>query len=123
VLSIPIFNNFQSRAAIQKAIVNKKLAELNGENVKYQLRKDVEQATVNFKNARARLSATRQQMEALKLSFSFAEKRFIAGALNTTDYTVEKNNHSKSIYDYSQAKYEYVFRKKILDFYEGKPIF
>lgn len=123
ILSIPIFNNFQSRASIQRAIVNQKLAELNGENVKYQLRRDVEQASVNFKNARARLLSTKQQVEALKLSFSFAEKRFNAGALNTTDYTVEKNNLSRSLYDYSQARYEYVFRKKILDFYEGKPIF
>jgi len=123
ILNIPIFNNFQSRASIQRAIVNQKLAELNGENVKYQLRKDVEQASVNFKNARARLLSTKQQVEALTLSFSFAEKRFSAGALNTTDYTVEKNNLSRSQYDYSQARYEYVFRKKILDFYEGKPLF
>ncbi|MBY0425766.1 MAG: TolC family protein [Cytophagales bacterium] len=123
VLNIPIFNNFQSRAAIQRAKINQKLAELNGENVKFQLRRDVEQATVKLKNARARLLSSQQQVEALKLSFSFAEKRFNAGALNTTDYTVEKNNLSRAMFDYSQARYEFVFRKKILDFYEGKPIF
>jgi outer membrane protein len=42
--------------------------------------------------------------------------------VNTTDYNTAKNKMAKAQSDLLQAKYEYVFKAKVLDFYQGKPL-
>jgi outer membrane protein len=55
-------------------------------------------------------------------SFKYTEQKFNVGMVNTTDYNTAKNKMTKAQSDLLQAKYEYVFKAKVLDFYQGKPL-
>jgi len=66
--------------------------------------------------------ATEKAKEALAESFSSVDKKFNVGAANSVDYNTAKNNLSKSESEMLQAKYQFIFKTKILDFYKGVPI-
>lgn len=121
-LSIPIFNNWQVRTQIQNSIIERKRAELNSIETKNTLRLNVEQAYTNAKAAGKRLNSARNQVVALKEAFRVNEQRFNLGAINSLDYTLAKNNLNKAESDFIRAKYDYVFRLKIIDFYQNKPL-
>jgi outer membrane protein len=55
-------------------------------------------------------------------SYSYAEKRFNAGLINSLEYLTVTNNVTRSKVELLQAKYDYIFRLKVLDFYAGKPL-
>jgi outer membrane protein len=59
---------------------------------------------------------------ASKEAFRYTEEKFNVGMVNSVEYDQSKNNLSKAQSDLLQAKYEYIFRTKILDFYNGKKI-
>ncbi|GAB3916466.1 TolC family protein [Larkinella terrae] len=121
-LNIPIFGRFQARNRITTAIITQKTSEINADNVKLTLRQNIETAYTNMLAASNRYRATQIQVESLVKAFQAAESRFNAGALNSVDYNIAKNNLDKSRANLVQAKYDYVFRTKILDFYQNKPL-
>jgi outer membrane protein len=121
-ISIPIFNNYQTRTQIQNATINLKRTELNSVETKNTLRQDVEQAFLNAKAASKRYYATKNQLENLRESFRVTEQRFAVGAVNSLDFALAKNNLNQSESDFVRAKYNYLFRLKILDFYQNKPL-
>ena len=55
-------------------------------------------------------------------SFKYTEQKFNVGMVNTNDYNDSKNKLIKAQSDLLQSKYEYVFKTKVLDFYQGKPL-
>ncbi|MEL6867812.1 MAG: TolC family protein, partial [Bacteroidota bacterium] len=61
-------------------------------------------------------------VEALRLAYDNAQKRFDLGVINTFEYTTSKNNLDQAEVDLIVAKYDYVFRLKIVDFYTGKKL-
>ena len=61
-------------------------------------------------------------MEALEESFKYADKRFSVGDINAVEYNDAKNKLAKAQSDLLQAKYDFVFKQKILDFYQGKSL-
>jgi outer membrane protein len=121
-LNIPIFNRFQARYSVQRSIVNVRNAELNLQLEKNNLRKKVEQAYADAQASQKKFVAAKKQLEAFEKAFKNAEIRFNNGILNSTDFNVAKNNYTKAQSDIIQAKYDYTFKLKILDFYQGKPI-
>lgn len=121
-ITIPIFNNWQVRSQVQNAIIERKRAELNSIETKNTLRLNVEQAYTNAKAAGKRLNSARNQVAALREAFRVNEHRFNLGAINSLDYTLAKNNLNKAESDFIRAKYDYVFRLKIIDFYQNKPL-
>ena len=121
-LSIPIFSQFQTRNNVARSIINHKLAVLNTEVARNQIRRDIQQAYADALAAQKRFDATKRQLAAFAQSFRNAEIRFNNGLINPTDYNVAKNNFVKAQSDLVQAKYQYTFKLKVLDFYQGKPI-
>ncbi|MCX6187001.1 MAG: TolC family protein [Bacteroidetes bacterium] len=121
-LSVPIFNGWSVNTNIQKANIQQMNAKLNEKQVKLNVYKNVNQSYLNFKNAIKRYEASQETMDANKEAYEISEKQFELGALNISDYISSKNSFNKSQNDYLQAKYEVVFRRKVLDFYEGKPL-
>ncbi len=121
-LSVPIFNGWSVNTNIQKANIQQLNAKLNEKQVKLNVYKNVNQSYLNFKNAIKRYEASQETMDANKEAYEISEKQFELGALNISDYISSKNSFNKSQNDYLQAKYEMVFRRKVLDFYEGKPL-
>ena len=68
------------------------------------------------------MTQIKERLEALKEVFRVAEQKFELGALTALDFTIAKNNLAKAESDFTNSKYEYLFRTKILDFYQNKPI-
>ncbi|MFN8358118.1 MAG: TolC family protein [Spirosomataceae bacterium] len=121
-LRIPIFNGFQAKTRIANSLLNKKNLEYQAEISKQQLRQNIETAYNNMLAAAKRYSATQKQVNSLELAFKASETRFNLGALNSVDYNLAKTNLDRARANLVQAKYEYVFRTKILDYYQNKPL-
>lgn len=121
-LSIPIFNHFQVRNGISNAQIQMDNNELQLQSTKNQLRKEIEQAYTNALAAFKSYLANQKTVVSSEEAFRYTEEKFNVGMVNSVEYNQSKNNLSKAQSDLLQAKYEYIFRTKILDFYEGKKI-
>lgn len=121
-LSIPIFNNKMARTAVEKAKVNTTIAQLNEEGTKIQLRQSVEQAVTDEKAAEKQYIASKEAYSTEELTFHNMEIQFKVGKSNATDYLIEKNNDEKALANLVQAKYNYLFKIKVVDYYLGKPL-
>lgn len=121
-LNIPIFNRFQVRNGISNAQIQVESNALQLQNTKNQLRKEIEQAYTNALAAFKSYLANQKTVVSSKEAFRYTEEKFNVGMINSVEYNQSKNNLSKAQSDLLQAKYEYIFRTKILDFYEGKRI-
>ena len=121
-LNIPIFNQRFSRTQILNATLQQQNAQLTADNTRLLLRQQIETAYTNLNTSLNRYRATQIQVTALEQALRVAESRFNAGALNGTDYSLAKTNLDRARASLVQAKYDYVFRTKILDFYQNKPL-
>ena len=121
-LNVPILNGLQTRVGVQRAQVNIQQVELRAEQTRLQLRQTIQQSYADAVAAQRRYAASARQVEALTLSFRNAEIRFNNGLLNGTDFNIARNNLTAAESDMIQAKYEFFFRSKVLDFYQGKPL-
>jgi outer membrane protein len=121
-LNIPIFSNFRNKASLQRARVQRSLSEVQSLEVKNQLRQDIETSYTNAYAARQSYQASLTRVASLEEAFRMAQQRFDVGALNSVDFQVAQNNLFGAQADLLNAKYEYIFRVKVLDFYLGKPI-
>jgi len=121
-LSVPILNNWNVNTNIQRAKINMERSRLSEQQVRNQVYRTITQATTDLKAAKVRYAAAKNSYEATGVSFRNAEQRFNVGAMNFTDYSVAKNNHMRAETTMLQARYELIFRMKVVDFYNGKPI-
>jgi outer membrane protein len=121
-LQVPIFNRFQVKTAIDRARIQKMSAELTVESTKLQIQKNVQQAYADANAGLKKYNASQKAAEAMEESFKYTEQKFNVGMLNTNEYNDAKNKLIKVQSDLLQAKYEYVFKTKVLDFYQGKPL-
>ncbi|MBC8154143.1 MAG: TolC family protein, partial [Bacteroidetes bacterium] len=121
-LRVPIFGGYVSRNRITTAKINQQNADLNAQNVRLQLRQQIETAYANMKAGANRYRATQAQVTSLEQAFRVAESRFNAGALGSFEYSIAKTNLDRARASLVQTKYDYVFRIKILDYYQNKPL-
>jgi outer membrane protein len=121
-LNIPIFNRFQAKSGVSNAQIQLENTELQLQNTKNVLRKDIEQSYTNALAAFKRYVANQKTVVSSKEAFRYTEEKFNVGMINSVEYNQSKNNLSKAQSDLLQAKYEYIFRTKILDFYNGQTI-
>ncbi|WP_423130275.1 TolC family protein [Gaoshiqia sp. Z1-71] len=121
-MSIPIFNKLQVRNQINNAELQMMSKELEVQNVKNLLRKDIEQAYTNALAALKKYMAGNKAVESMQEAFRYTEEKFSVGMVNSVEYNQAKNNLTSAQSDLAQAKYDYIFRTKILDFYYGLPI-
>ena len=121
-LTIPIFNRLQNKASIDKARIQKLNAELTVESTKLQVQKNIQQAYADANGGLKKYNASLKTVDAMKESFKYMEQKFNVGMVNTLEYNDSKNKLTKAENDLIQAKYEYVFKTKVLDFYQGKPL-
>lgn len=121
-LSIPIFSNRQLKSNIERAKVNALSARLDEQNTRIALRKTIEQAYTDLRNSIKKYDAVKEQISAAELSYKNMERRYNIGTSTATDFLIEKNNYFQAQSNGIQSKYDYIFKSKILDFYQGKPI-
>lgn len=118
-LSIPLFNNLRFRNNVKLADIEVRNNKLIEENTRVQLRQQIEQAHLNMTNAYDRYSALVEQVTAYNTSFKAAEARLTAGVGTTVDYIIAKANLDRSNIALISSRYDFVLRKKILDFYQN----
>ena len=121
-LNVPIFTQFNNKASLQRARVSRQLAEVAELEAKNQLRQDIETAYNQALAARLSYEASQTRVESLGESFRIAQQRFDLGAINSVDFQVAQTNFFNAQADLLNAKYTYIFRVKVLDFYLGNPI-
>ena len=121
-LNIPIFNHFQAQTQVKNSQIQLENSELQLQSTKNLLRKDIEQAYTNALASFKRYVANQKAVVSSKEAFRYTEEKFNVGMINSVEYNQSKNNLSSAQSDLLQAKYEYIFRTKILDFYNGQPI-
>ncbi len=121
-LSIPVFNKMNNRASVNRAKVNYSIQETALEKEKQKVRQDIEQAYANALAAFKSFKSTEKGLKSLNEAFNYAQKRFDVGMINAVDYNVAKTNLFRAQSDLVKAKFDYIFRMKILDFYQGKSL-
>jgi outer membrane protein len=121
-LRIPLFNALQARSRVRIAQINQKNAEYVEQTTKNQLSQAIEQAYFNMTAAQKRLKALTDQVSAFQESFRAAEIRFNEGAITSVDYIIAKNNLDRANLNLISARYDYLLRTKILDYYQSKPL-
>jgi len=121
-VSIPIFNNLQANANVQRAKIAKEQAEINAERTRQTLRQTIETAYNDAFSSGKAYQSSLKRVEAQEESFRATKQRYENGAANATDYELAENNLFQAKSDLLRAKYNYIFKLKILDFYQGNAL-
>jgi outer membrane protein len=119
---VPIYNNGTIRAQKEKAMLNIRTAEIRNEQTKQQLKTDIQRAIANAKAALKQYEATVTTYNAALAAFENAEKRYKIGAISTYDFNTSRTTMDTSLVDVTLAKYDYIFKLKVVEFYEGKKL-
>lgn len=121
-LSIPIFNKMQVRTSIKNARLGILRAENELLNVKNGIYKQIQTSFQNATASQKKYNSTASTLESTKEAFRYVKEKFNVGMSYSTEYNESKNKLTKVESDLLQAKYEYIFKRLILDFYHGKEI-
>ena len=122
VLNVPLFNRWRQRNLVQRAVIQLKNAEINQRTTNVQLQQQVEQSHANLVAARDRYEALLDQVKAYTESFRIAEIKFNEGVLNAVEYTLARNFMDQANINLITARYDFVLRTKILDYYRGRKL-
>ncbi len=121
-LNIPIFQRFSTRNNVRNAEINYRGQQLNLENVKKSLYKEIQQAYYSAVNSQARYTGSRENAESAKLHYELTEEKYSVGKAGIADYNDARNNWLKAESEHIQARYQCLYQTKLLDFYRGEPL-
>jgi outer membrane protein len=121
-LQIPIFNGFTARSSVRRAKITYNSTLTQEQLAKNNLNKVIFQATTDLKAAESRYTSTQNAFNAQKDAFYVIEQRYNVGLVNSLDYSTAQTNRNKAEIDFIQAKYDLLFRSKVIDYYLGKQI-
>ena len=121
-LSIPIFNRFQTRNRVKSARIQHIALSWQLEESKKALYKEIQQAYYNALAAESKYKSSQSASESAEASFRLMSEKYANGKASATEYNEMRTAWMKALSDGVQAKYEFVYRSKILDFYKGVPL-
>lgn len=121
-LGIPIFNRRATRNNIRTARIAVRSQQLAVTEAERALRKEIEQAWYNADAAYAKYRTADAAFASAEVAFSYEQAKAEAGRSTVFDFNDAKTRMEKAAAEAVQAKYEFVFRSKILDFYRGEPL-
>jgi outer membrane protein len=121
-LSIPVFNRFNVKNNVQRSKIQLQQAEITSQERQNTLRQQIESAYNDAQAALKTYQASDKQVKALEETFRAIENQYNLGAANFTDYQVASNNMYRAKSDFVRAKYDFIFKQKILDFYRGNTL-
>ena len=119
---IPIFNRLATRNNIRSARIGILTQELALVEAQRNLRKEIEQAYYSADAAYEKYVSATKSLEAAREAFRYQEEKTAAGKSTIFDFNDAKTRMEKSESELVQAKFEFLFRSKILDFYAGRPL-
>ncbi len=121
-LSVPVYGKLQARNTAQRASLDETRAKLSAERAVQNLYSEVVSAYNNFTSAMERYQAAIRAVDAQKRNMEFVRKRFDAGQANVFELQLAQTNETTARNNLTSVRYEYMFRKMVLDFYLGKPL-
>jgi len=121
-LNIPIFNRFSVRNQAKNAQFNIDNQQLALENAKKTLYKEIETAYLNAVSSQEKYKAAQEAIKSTSESFNYAKERYDTGKSTVFEFNDARSKYIQSQSQELQAKYDFIFRTKILDFYNGIPI-
>ncbi len=121
-LTIPILNGFNTLSTVQRSIINKQIADITVKETQNTLRQSIETAYNDAVAASRSYAASMKTVKAQEEAYRMNKQRFDVGALNIIEFQVSENDLFRSRTDLTRAKYNFIFKKKVLDFYQGKQI-
>lgn len=121
-VNIPIFSQFSNKTNVAKAIIREDNTKLELERAKVSLETNIQRAFTDAKAALKAYEAAKKSLDAQQLAFDNAQERYNIGAMNAFDIEQSRIRLINAESSLINAKYDFVFKTKVLDFYLGKPI-
>lgn len=121
-LSIPLFNRFETRNSIRTAKLNREMQQLQLDNTKKTLYKEIQQAYYNAVAAKAKYTSSTEAVASNAAAFQLMAAKYEYGKANITEFNETKNNYLKAESDLARARYEYMYQNAVLNFYRGREI-
>lgn len=121
-LSIPIFNGYSTRASIRRTTIQHRQAEITALETEQTLRQSVETAYNDALSSSKTYNASLRQVQAREEAYRMMDQRLQAGSANSFEVQVSQNSLFQAQTDLARAKYDFIFKKKVLDFYQGKTL-
>ena len=121
-IRIPIYNNHRTKISMEQAKLNISSTLIQNEQAKQQLKTDIQTAITNAKASRKQMDASMKTVNATKAAYENASKKFTLGAINSFELSQAKNQFDNAQVESIVAKYDYIFKLKVVDFYRGKQI-
>ena len=121
-ITVPLFNGLQTYTSVKNAKLNALNAKLNQDLAEQNLYKTIAQAYANARAALNKYAASKTSVEASEQSFGFAQQKFNVGAISAFDFNTAKTRLVNAQSNLIQAKFDYLFKLKVLDFYQGKAL-
>jgi len=121
-LSIPIFNGWQVNTNVKNAKLNLQNYQYQLQNTKNTLYKEIQQAHADAVASLKKYLASAKAVAAMEEAFRYTEQRYEVGIVNFVDYSTAKTRLTSAQSDLLQAKFEYIFKTKVLDHYNGRPV-
>lgn len=118
-LNIPIFNRFQIRNSVKNAQIALEYTRIESDKIRNELRKKIEQAYYNAVGAKSRREAANKAVVASQEAYRFAKQKYDSGRGTSYELSQAKSNLARALSDQTQAKYEYLFRIKLLELLRG----
>jgi outer membrane protein len=121
-LNIPLFNAFQTQTAVRQSRINVASQELNRYQAELTLKQNVYKAYNDAVNSVQKYNAALRAADASTRAYDFAKKRYDLGLTNTVEYLTTQNNQYRADANLLSAKYDLIFRLKVIDYYLGKEL-
>ena len=121
-LNVPIFNRFSTRNSIRSARIDMENQQLQLDNTKKTLYKDIQQVYYNALNAQSKEKSSEEAVQSSKDAFTLMQAKYENGKATITEFNEAKNNYLKSESDLVQARYENLYQHALLEFYRGKEL-
>jgi len=121
-LRLPIFNGYQIKNNIAQAKLSIENAELSRKLIENSLMNEIQIAYLDALNAARSYEAAEKNITSIRNSYDFTKKKYDLGVATTLDVQLAENNYNAAELQLRSAKYQYIFKLKVLDFYMGRPI-
>tara|TARA_B100001769_G_C22088900_1_gene587191 strand:- start:84 stop:1514 length:1431 start_codon:yes stop_codon:yes gene_type:complete len=118
-LSIPIFNRLIAKNNVKRNLINLDIVKNQFEQDKLDLENTINQSYNNTSAAYKFYQATKKTVLARSDSYKNAKNKFEAGVINSYEFSQIKQQYESSVSDEVRAKYDYIFKLKVLEFYFG----
>lgn len=117
---IPLFNGFRAKNNVALEKVKVEESQIALERTQIEIKNTIKQVHFDMEAAFARYQSFQKQVEAFEQSFQVNKTRFNSGVSNFLAYITSKNNLESARINLSNAKYSYVLRVKVLEYYRGQ---